>query len=178
MWSGIGVTLNFMITTKRLLLKEFQLEDAAFVLELVNTPAWLQYIGDRSVYSIADAEKYLRDRLIASYATHGFGVYNAWHIEKDSPIGMCGLVNRAHLKCPDLGFAFLPNFVGKGYAFEASQAVLNFAKQELKLAELCAITLPDNLPSNGLLKKLGFELKQHIQMPDDEDELCLYQKVI
>ena len=167
-----------MITTERLLLKKFQLEDAAFVLELVNTPAWLQYIGDRSVYSIEDAEKYLSDRLIASYATHGFGFYNVWHKEKNCPIGMCGLVKRDHLECPDLGFAFLPIFVGKGYAFEASQAVLDFAKQQLRLVELCAITLPNNLPSNGLLKKLGFELKQNIQLPEDEEELYLYQKFI
>ncbi|MEM6696902.1 MAG: GNAT family N-acetyltransferase [Bacteroidota bacterium] len=167
-----------MIVTQRLKIKEFQLRDAAFVLELVNTPAWLKYIGDRAVYSVADAEKYLCNRLIASYATHGFGFYNVWHIEQDCPIGMCGLVKRDHLECPDLGFAFLPDFVGKGYAFEASQAVLDFAKQQLKLVELCAITLPDNLPSNGLLKKLGFELKEHIQLPDDEEELSLYQKLI
>lgn len=167
-----------MITTERLVLQEFQLKDAAFVLELVNTPTWLQYIGDRSVYNLVDAEKYLQDRLIDAYSKYGFGMYMIWHQAKDCPIGMCGLVQRDYLEFPDLGFALLPDFVGKGYAFEASQAVLHFTKQQLTLTVLYAITLSNNLPSIGLLKKLEFQFQKNIQVSEDEEELCLYQRKI
>jgi len=165
-----------MLVTNRLTIKEFQLQDAPFVLALVNTPNWIKYIGDRSVYNITDAENYLRNRLMAAYSQHGFGMYAVWHKEKDCPIGMCGLVQRDYLEFPDLGFALLPDFVRKGYAFEASQSVIIFAEQELKLRQLFAITLPDNLPSNGLLKKLGFQFERNFSVEEDEKELCLYQK--
>ncbi|MEL6720888.1 MAG: GNAT family N-acetyltransferase [Bacteroidota bacterium] len=168
--------MSTVLTTDRLLIKEFQRKDAAFVLELVNTPAWLKYIGDRAVYNLSDAENYVNDRLMAAYKTHGFGMYAVWHKEHNIAIGMCGLVQRDYLEYPDLGFAFLSAFTRKGYAFEASQAVLLFAQQQLKLEQLYAFTLPENLSSIKLLEKLDFQYQKDFQIPNDSDHLSLYWK--
>ncbi|MEM8523430.1 MAG: GNAT family N-acetyltransferase [Bacteroidota bacterium] len=95
-----------MLTTDRLFIKKFQLTNAAFVLELVNTDAWLKYIGNRKVYTLRDAEKYLQNRLIAAYEKYSFGMYVIWYQAQKCPIGMCGLVQRDYLSYPDLGFEF------------------------------------------------------------------------
>src|SRR5690349_10812658 len=113
-----------ILETQRLTLREFELDDAAFLLTLLNSPGWLKYIGDRNVRSIEDAEKYINDRLMSSYRTFGFGFYVVTAKDSEIPMGMCGLVKRDTLEDVDIGFAFLPEYFGKGYALESASAVL------------------------------------------------------
>ena len=160
-----------IIKTSRLTLSEFQLTDAPFVLTLLNTPTWLQYIGDRGVKNLADAEKYIEQKLIKSYRENGFGLYMV-SLKEEIPIGMCGLVNRPTLEDVDIGFAMLPKYAGKGYGFESAKAVLEWARDELKLNRIVGITVPDNKYSIKLLEKIGLQFEE--KMDQGEEVLLLF----
>lgn len=165
----------FSIETERLKLSEFEIKDGSFVLKLLNTKGWLQFIGDRKVRNLEDAESYILNKISLSYRTNGFGFYLAQLKSTGEPIGMCGLVKRQELDEVDLGFAFLPEYLRKGYALEASNACLKLAKETLGIKTLIAITLPDNLPSINLLKKLNFNFEAKIKMKEEKDKLLLFK---
>jgi len=163
------------IETERLILRQFTIDDAAFVLELVNDPAWLQHIGDRGVRTLADARAYLRKGPLASYARNGFG-FNLVELKSTrEPIGGCGLIKRETLADVDLGFAFLPQFRGMGYAEEAARATLKHARQVLGFDRIVAVVSPENTRSIGLLRKLGFSYERSLRLtPDDPDEISMF----
>jgi RimJ/RimL family protein N-acetyltransferase len=167
-----------MITqTARLTLRELQLTDAAFALRLYNDPSFLQHIGDKGVRTVEDAEKNLQQGAIASYAQHGYGM---WLVENQQgqSIGMCGLIKRDFLTETDLGYAYLPEFVGQGYAYEAATAVLAYAAQHTALKTLVAIVSPDNLASKSLLEKLGFAQDGQVLVPDNNQMIDFYRLTI
>ena len=159
--------------TQRLLLQEFTPDDADFIIELLNTPAWLQYIGDRKVKSRTDAVVYLANGPIKSYVEHGFGLYLVKLKHYGASIGMCGLIKRATLEDADIGFALLPQFEGKGYGFEAASATLSYAKT-IKKKRIVAITLPENESSIKLLKKIGMHFERMVSFPGEDKELMLF----
>jgi ribosomal-protein-alanine N-acetyltransferase len=109
--------VNIIHETERLILRYFEVTEAPFILTLINTPSWLQFIGDRNVHTIQEAERYLFGGAIESYETNGFGFYLVQLKENLEPIGTCGLAKRSFLETPDFGFAFLPAYTGRGYAF-------------------------------------------------------------
>lgn len=148
-----------VITTERLYLRHFSADDAAFTLQLLTSDGWLKFIGDRGIRSIADATQYINDRLIASYQKHGYGLYLV-ELKNGKPIGMCGLVNRPSLADVDIGFAFLPEFMGQGYAYEAASATMNYGNNVLKLPRIVAITAEDNVRSIKLLQKIGLRFER------------------
>lgn len=152
------------IATDRLLIRELTLADAAFVLELLNEPAYHHYIGDKGVRDLSGAEKYLRDGPLDSYAKHGFGLWCVT-LKDGTPIGMCGLLKRDFLDHPDIGYAFLARFNGQGCAHEAASAVMHHARDHLNLTTLHAITAFRNPASVKLLGKLGFDFMQFIDQP-------------
>lgn len=163
-----------MIETQRLVVRALNSGDAAFIVELVNSPGWLKYIGNRNVSTKEQAIKYLKDGPLQSYQLNGFGL---WMVELKSgqvPVGICGLLKRPHLEHPDLGFAFLPGYMGQGYAFEAATAVVNYSWSELKLPDVLAVALPENARSNKLLTKLGFTEVGPIFFPESNEELRLW----
>ncbi len=162
-----------ILETERLFLREMTLADAPFMLELLNTPSWLAYIGDRGVYTIEQAERYLQEGNLKSYAEHGFGFYLVVVKETGHLIGMCGLVKREGLDDIDIGFAFLPAFTGKGYGYEAASATLVYAKNTLKLARVVAIVHPDNEASISLIKKIGMVYEKQVVLPTGK-ELLLF----
>ena len=160
--------------TERLRIRQLSVEDAPFMLDLVNDPDWLRFIGDRGVRSVPDAEAYLRNGAIKSYEACGFGLYAVERRLDGVCTGICGLVRRAGLDDVDLGFAFLPDFRGLGYATEASRAVLDHARDGCGLTRLVAITNPDNDDSMRVLVKLGFSFQRHIRLSADATEVSLY----
>jgi len=157
--------------TERLVLREFEPADAVFLQELMNTPGWLAFIGDRGIKTPEDAGNYITDRLQPSYGKYGFGLYLVALREGNTPVGMCGLVKRDMLEETDIGFAFLPQYAGKGYAHEAALAVLRYAALELGLQKIVAITVPDNTRSIHLLEKLGLVFRE---MVGEKQELMLF----
>lgn len=166
--------MGIVFETERLNIRPFTLQDAAFIIELVNSEGWLKYIGDRNIKTTADAEAYLSNGPVKSYAQHNFGLWMVELKHTHTPIGMCGLIKRDTLPNPDIGFAFLPAFEKQGYAFEAAQATMQYATGILKLATVLAITLPENNSSIKLLNKIGLQFIEHINMPGDDETLMLF----
>lgn len=165
-----------VLETARLTLHRFRTDDAAFVVELLNEPSFLRYIGDKGVRSEADARRYLEAGPLASYERFGFGLYRVGLKEGGEPIGMCGLLKRDWLADVDIGFAFLPRFWRRGYAFEASAGVLLHARDALGLGRVVAITSPDNEASMALLGKLGFRLEGTARASEKEAEVRLFAR--
>jgi RimJ/RimL family protein N-acetyltransferase len=165
-----------VLETYRLLLREFQETDAAFVLRLVNEPSWLRFIGDRGVHSLEDARRYLEDGPRASYARNGFGLWCVVPRESGAPAGMCGLVRRETLPEVDVGFAFLPEAWGRGYASEAAAAVLVHARDRLGLRRVLAITTPDNHPSIRVLERIGMRREGEIRLAGEDRDTVLFSR--
>ncbi len=163
-----------IIETERLILREFTVNDAKFLIELLNTPTWLQFIGNRGVNYIEDAEAYIIEKFISNYQKLGFGFYLVALKEENIAIGMCGLVKRNTLEDIDIGFAFLPNYEKKGYAFEAAFATLNYAKTTLKIKRIVAITTEENVNSIQLLNKIGLNFEKMIDLATDDRDLMLF----
>ncbi len=151
-----------------------QMRDAAFVRDLVNQPAWLRFIGDRGVRTLADARSYIRTGPWAMYAQRGHGLCLVLHETSAQPLGICGLMKRDYLDDVDLGFAFASQHWGQGYAAEAARAVLHDAKQRLGIGRVLATTTPDNHASQAVLQRLGFQFVQHMASPDAGRALHLY----
>ena len=162
------------IETPRLILRELNFEDAPFILELLNEAGFLRHIGDKGVRNLADAREYMLKGPMDSYARNGFGLY-ATCLHDGTPTGICGLVKRAGLECPDVGFAFLERFWSRGYAVESAAAVMEHARAVLNLEHVVAITSPDNSKSIGVLEKIGFQFARTIRLADHTPELRLYE---
>ena len=162
------------LETPRLRLRDLAPADAAFMLTLLNEPSFVENIGDRDVRTLADARTYIENGPIASYARHGFGLYLVELRASAAPIGICGLLRRDTLPDPDLGFAFLPAYWKQGYAFESAAAVRDYARAELGLGRLLAITNPTNAGSIRLLERLGFRFERMARMGDGQPELRLF----
>ncbi|MFL5764987.1 MAG: GNAT family N-acetyltransferase [Bacteroidia bacterium] len=162
--------------TERLTLRELGPGDAEFILELLNTPSWKRFIGDRGVTTVAEAEQFIRNRMMKSYMELGFGFFRTALKENDIPIGICGMVKRDTLDHTDLGFAFLPEYEGKGYGMESSLAMLEYARTVHGLKKIAAITNRDNERSISLLRKLGFQFEKLVTLPGESMEIMLFLK--
>ena len=164
-----------ILQTSRLALRQLDVDDAPFILRLLNDPAWLRYIGDRGVRTVDGAREYLEQRVISMYAKLGFGLWMVETKEGGVPTGICGLVKRDALPEVDLGFAFLPAYRGLGYAYESALAVRDHAVRALGLARLLAITTPVNTSSARLLERLGFVPEGEMPWAGDEkDRVTVY----
>ena len=162
-----------ILDTERLSLRSITLEDAAFILELLNDPAFLRFVGDKGVRTVDEAREYIATGPQASYARNGFGL---WLVELKAsrvPVGICGLLKREALSDVDLGFAFLPHYRSNGYAYESAAAVLQYGRNALGIKRIVAITNPDNADSLRVLKKIGMSFEQMIRLAEDELEVKL-----
>lgn len=155
-----------IIETERLVLRRQTLKDAAFILALMNDPAWLRYIGDRGVRTLEEARAYIQAGALEMYDRHGFGLYLMELKGERTPIGLCGLVKRDTLDDVDLGFALAREYRGKGYAREAAAVTVAYARDTVGLRRLVAIVAPDNADSMRLLAGLGFSFERLIDYPD------------
>jgi len=162
-----------VIETRRLVLRQLELRDAGFILELLNEDAFLRYIGDKGVRSLSDAREYIDRGPIDSYERYGFGLYAAC-LRDATPVGICGLVKRDGLTDVDVGFAFLARHCSKGYAVESALAVLAHARRELGLQRIVAITAPDNAASIAVLGKIGLKFERLIKLTEQGPELKLF----
>lgn len=162
------------LETNRLKMREFSAEDAAFVLRLLNEPSFIEFIGDRGVRNLFDAKRYLHDGPMTSYRQHGHGLLHLSLKEGDVPIGMCGLVKRDTLPDPDIGFALLPAFWGRGYVTEAAEAVLQHGQKTLGIRVVLGITTPGNARSIAVLQKLGLSFIEEKPLGDRPEPLKIF----
>ncbi|MBV9215398.1 MAG: GNAT family N-acetyltransferase [Acidobacteria bacterium] len=163
-----------LFQTERLDLREFAAGDAEFIFELLNTPKFRKYIGDRGVHSVDDARAAIEDRYRKSYVDNGFGFYVVELRETGEAVGICGFVKRDFLDDVDIGFAFLPEHEGKGYGYESAAAAIGYGSEKFGFSRLLAITSLDNDASVGLLKKLGFSEKAIIEPQGERLRLFSY----
>jgi RimJ/RimL family protein N-acetyltransferase len=163
-----------VLETERLILRWLSAEDAAFILELVNDPAWLRFIGDRGVRTLEDARGYILNGPVAMYQRVGWGLYLVELKHSATPIGICGLIERVGLEDIDIGFAFLPAFCGQGYAYEAASAIMTYAQDTVGLNRVVAITAPDNQRSITLLTKLGLSFVDMLRLVEDQPQVMLF----
>ncbi|WP_444896254.1 GNAT family N-acetyltransferase [Microbulbifer sp. ANSA003] len=163
----------FKLETDNLIIQEINAEqDSTLILSLLNDSAFLQNIGDRGVRTKEDAYQFILNGPVAMYREHGFGMYKV-SLKDSTAIGICGLVKRAGLDGIDIGFAFLPDFRGRGFALESAQAVMQYAREELGLRRILAIAQPSNTPSIKLLKKLGLSAEKEIVLPGETKTVLL-----
>ncbi|MDA1677616.1 MULTISPECIES: GNAT family N-acetyltransferase [Bacillus cereus group] len=161
-----------VLETERLILRWFDIKDAPFILELVNDPAWIQFIGDKRIKNLDDAKKYILNGPVDMYNKMGFGLYLVERKEDLTPLGMCGLIKRDSLEDVDIGFAFLEKFRSKGYGFESASAVIDYGVQNLGMKRIVAITTIDNINSGKLLEKVGLQFEKIIS--DSGEDLKLF----
>ncbi|EWG10378.1 GNAT family N-acetyltransferase [Cytobacillus firmus] len=161
-----------VLETDRLILRWLTTDDATFILELLNEPAWIHYIGDKGVRTLEDAKNYIVTGPMKMYSQLGFGLFLVERKEGSSPIGMCGLIKRDTLDNVDIGFAFLSRYQTQGYGFESASAVLKYGHDQLNLQRILAITSLDNHASSALLEKIGMKFERTIIL--DKEELKLY----
>jgi len=161
--------------TERLILKPADLEDADFFLELYNLPSFIKYIGDKNLRTKEDAENYISNRFIPQIEKLGFGNYVVIHKELNKKIGAVGVFVREGISVPDIGFSFFPDFEGKGYAYESAVNLMEIVKTEFGVEKLSAMTSDENLSSQKLIERLGFQFKKYVIFPDDNEELRYYE---
>jgi len=163
-----------VLESERLVLREFDLDDAEFILELLNESAFVRFIGDKGVRTRADAREYLQKGPLDSYRRFGFGLYLASLRVDGTPVGMCGLVKREGLADADVGFALLSRYCSRGYAVEAAAAVLDYARRTLNLGRIVAIAKPENQASIAVLEKIGLKFERMVRLSSDGPELRLF----
>jgi RimJ/RimL family protein N-acetyltransferase len=167
--------MAFTLETERLQLREFTPEDAGFALRQLNEPSFIENIADRGVRDLEQARAYLLNGPMSGYENNGFGLWAVVEKSSGQIIGMCGLIKRPNLDHADLGYAFLPEYFGKGFAFEACTASIAAASRDFGMPQLLAIVNPDNTPSRRLLEKLGFRLQEIRVVHAGEPALCIYR---
>ena len=163
-----------ILETERLRLRKLALDDADFILRLLNEPSFIQNIGDRGVRTIDDARSYILQGPVATYEKFGFGIWLVEMKDSGAPVGMCGLLKRDVLEDVDIGYAFLPEFWSRGYAIESASAVMSYAKEKLGLKRVVAVTNADNRSSIRLLAKIGFEYEKMVRLSEDAPEIKLF----
>ena len=167
-----------IISTERLHLRVMRLDDAEFYLRLVNEPTFISNIRDKGIRTLDESRASIETGALASQEKFGFSFYLVEDRTTHLPMGICGLTKRDSLDDVDLGYAFLPEFCGQGYAYEAALAVLTHTKNSLPIKQLAAITSPTNERSNRLLFKLGFIFRKTTLLAGDSTETRLYRLVL
>ena len=160
--------------TSRTNIRKIELTDAPFFVDLMNSPPFLHYIGDRNVRDEAGAAKYLSNGMLKSYEQFGYGYYVVRTLD-EKPIGICGFLKKSFLDNVDFGFAFLPEYQGQGFGYEAGQATLQYGIRKYAFRALDAVTVPANRPSIGLLEKLGFAFQSKTIQPETQEQLSIYR---
>ncbi len=162
------------VETARLRLRELDVPDAPFVLQILNEPAFIRNVGDREVRTEEAAANYIRARIQPSYRAFGFGLWLVERKRDGEPLGICGLLKRDALEDVDIGFSFLECFWKNGFAREAAIASANYGWNEAGLHRLIAITVQQNTGSIRLLEKLGMRFEKLVKLTPDGPDLKLF----
>ncbi len=164
--------------TSRVVLREVSRSDSAFILELMNEPAYIENIGDRGIRTLDDAGRYIDAKYTANYSGLGYGLYLVKAKAGGAPIGICGFVKREVLECADIGFAYLEKYRSRGYGYESAEAVLRYGRDKLGFVRVFGVTSPKNKNSVGLLNKLGFDYDRIISLPGYVEDSYLFSKFL
>lgn len=161
--------------TERLIIRPMSLDDGAFILDLYNRPKFIQFIGDRNIKTVSDAEDYIRNKFLPQFEKLGFGNYLLITKEGNHKIGGVGIFERDGLDVVDIGFSLLDEYEGKGYAYEGALKVKSIGMDDFGLKKLSAITAKENFSSQKLIEKLGLKFKKYVTLPGEDEELRYYE---
>ncbi|WBX72579.1 GNAT family N-acetyltransferase [Tenacibaculum pacificus] len=161
--------------SERLLIRPTLKQDAELIYELMNTPKFIKYVGDRELNSIKDAEKYIEEKMLSQLNTHGYSTYSLIGKSDGRKVGTCGLYDRDGLEGIDIGFGLLPKYEGVGYAYESASILIKAAIHDFEIKEIKGITSKENISSQKLLEKLGLEMVGTKILPNESEELLLYK---
>lgn len=161
--------------TERLIIRPMSLEDGEFILDLYNRPKFIQFIGDRHIKTVADAENYIKEKFLPQFERLGYGNYLVLTKEGNHKIGGVGIFEREGLDVVDIGFSLLDEFEGKGYAYEAASKVKSIGMDDFGLKKISAITSKGNFSSQKLIEKLGLKFQKHVTLPGENEELRYYE---
>ena len=156
------------LVTDRLVVRELNEQDAEFVLALLNSKGFKENIGDRNVRTIAEAQDKINNFYTSEYPT--YGLFAVTLADTDIPVGTVSYLKRDYLEHDDIGYAFLPEFWGAGYAFEATKAVMDY-KLSQGIKDIWGVVNSDNKPSIKLLEKLGFQTTGMVVMEGEEEPI-------
>jgi RimJ/RimL family protein N-acetyltransferase len=163
-----------IVETKRLMLREITVKDAEFVLRLVNEPSFVLNIGDKGLKNLHDAQRFILEGYWTNQERSGYGMFLVELKGGGDPIGGCGLLYRKVLDVTDIGFAFLPEYWNRGFAYEAAEAIIKYGHSTLGVKKIVGLTSQDNLSSINLLKKLGMKFEKTVKMSGDDPGTVLY----
>jgi len=163
-----------IVETKRLILREINVEDAEFVLRLINEPSFVSNIGDKDLKNLLDAEQFILEGYWTNQERSGYGMFLVELKGGGDPIGSCGLLYRKVLDVTDIGFAYLPEFWNRGFAYEAAEAIMKYGHSTLGVKKIVGLTSEDNLGSINLLKKLGMDFEKTVKISNDDTGTVLY----
>lgn len=166
--------MSLVAETERLRVERVTEADALFYFQLMNSPNYIEYIGDRNIQSINDALAFIKEHVLQQYQLYGFGFYKLVLKSENKAIGICGFKKRDFLDNLDIGYAVLPAYEGKGYTWEALNEVYKYGKNELKLKNISGITSKKNKASQHILEKLGLKFQQEIIEPNSNESILLY----
>ena len=164
-----------ILKTERLVLRELNEDDAAFVVRLTNEPSFIANIADKGIRSVADARRFLRDGAWTNQERPGYGQFLVETRESAAAVGICGLLYRASHGLTDVGFAFLPEYWGNGYAVEAAAEMIRYGRNALGVDSIVGLTVPDNTPSIRVLERLGMTFRETLQLADDDPGTAVYE---
>lgn len=162
------------LLTERLRLRRAREDDAAMMLTIWNDPDFIRHVGDRGIRTLDEAAQVLREGALKMWDELGYGPYRVSLRDGGEPMGVCGLFKRDNLDDPDIGYGFLPQYRGKGFAYEAAEAVAAHARDHMALPGFKAIVSPENTVSIRLLEKLGMVPEGTIRMPGEDEDILLY----
>ena len=150
------------------------LADADMMLAVWNDPAFVQHVGDRGIRTVDQARDTLTKGAFKLYEDYGYGPYRIALADDDTEIGTCGLFRREGYEDPDVGYSILPEYCGRGYAYEAASAVLVYARVSLRLKRVTAFISPGNAASIGLAEKLGLGFERMARLAGEDEDVSLY----
>lgn len=163
------------LRTDRLRLERLTENDAALMLAIWNDPAFIRYVGDRGIRNEEESLTAMREGALKLWSELGIGPYRVSLADGEDAIGICGLFKRENIDVPDIGYGFLPDHCGNGYAFEAACAVRDHARDVMGLHRICAIVSPDNARSIHLLEKLGMTESGTVRMPGEDEDILMFR---
>jgi ribosomal-protein-alanine N-acetyltransferase len=161
--------------TERLYINPTVINDSDLIYQMMNSPKFKQFVGNRNIQTIEDATNYIKDRMLPQLREFGYSNYSIIRKSDKLKIGVCGLYNREGIEGIDIGFGILPDFEGNGYAFEAAQRLIRAAFEDFKINTIKAITSKENFASQKILEKLEMTQIGAMHIPNDNKEVYLYE---
>ncbi|MGE7672691.1 GNAT family N-acetyltransferase [Lysinibacillus sp. NPDC094403] len=137
------------IKTKRLLIREFEVQDWQAVWEYTSNPNVMKYIPE-GVFNEEDAKKFVSEnsREKAKY-------FPIILISENIVIGHIVFHQYFGDHTYEIGWVLNPNYYNNGYASEAARAILDYGFKDMKLHRIIATCQPENIPSYRVMEKIG-----------------------